>query len=222
MPTKTLHAWFRIGSAELWMRRLQQTRRRGSKTAQKQCGWGDTRVFYGVVLTRGVLGVEVFLPEDEFPGETPLGARMLVGRLPKLLDKMLGRASAKPRTLFTDRGPGFYHRTWGTITGDYESACREHRFRLWAGTNAKQGPRAQPVDIPDVLLHETAVPWITKRLDETTPRKAWLETPEDLAERLHSAVAHANANFDVRGLCLQFPQRLHDLVHVTKGDRLQK
>ena len=112
----------------------------GSVTADKQCGYGSTRVYFGVVLSRGVLGVAVFTDVAQFPGETPEGARLLVERLPGVLDEMLGCSSKKPRTLFTDRGPGFYHRRWGTITGDYESACREHGFKPWAGTNSKRGP----------------------------------------------------------------------------------
>ena len=110
----------------------------GSATADKQCGFGSTRVYFGVALTRGVLGIVVFTNVGEFPGETPEGARLLVARLPRLLTKMLGCTARKPRTLFTDRGPGFYHRRWGTITGDYDSACREHGFKLWAGSNSKK------------------------------------------------------------------------------------
>ena len=35
----------------------------GSHTADKQCSFGDTRVFFFVALTRGVLGVKVFMPK---------------------------------------------------------------------------------------------------------------------------------------------------------------
>ena len=98
-----------------------------SSTADKQCNFGDTRVFFGAVLTRGVFGVVVFTEKDEFPGETPEGAGILVRRLPALLDRMLGRSAKKPCMIFTDRGPGFFHRRWGTITSDYEVALREHK-----------------------------------------------------------------------------------------------
>ena len=147
---------------------------------------------------------------------------MLVGRLPGLLNKMLGRSARKPRTIFTDRGPGFYHRTWGTITGDYESACREHGFKPWQGSNAKKGPHAQPGDIGDVLLHETAISWMRRREEATRPTKPWEETPHDVAARLQAAVCHVNEQFEVRALCMEFPQRLHDLVNKTRGDRLPK
>ena len=36
----------------------------GSKTADKQCCWGDTRVFMAVVLARGVLCVKVFTERE--------------------------------------------------------------------------------------------------------------------------------------------------------------
>ena len=63
-----------------------------------------------VLMARvGVLGVTVFTDVDSFPGETQAGAAMCVERLPGLLRKMLGRDARLPRTLFTDRGPGFYN-----------------------------------------------------------------------------------------------------------------
>ena len=194
----------------------------GTSTADKQCSFGDTRIYFGVALTRGMVGVVVWTEKGEFPGEKPEGASLLVERLPALLNKMLGSSARKPRTIFTDRGPGFYHRTWGTITGDYESACKEHGFKPWQGTNAKKGPHAQPGDIGDVLLHETAISWMRRREEATRPTKPWEETPHDVAERLQSAVRHVNSNFEVRALCMEFPQRLHDIVNKTAGDRLPK
>ena len=143
-------------------------------------------------------------------------------RLPRALDKMLGCAAKKPHTLFTDRGPGFYHRRWGTITGDYESACREHGFKPWAGTNSKRGPRAQPPDLADVLLHETAVSWLRRQEEETRPVRPWEESPRELEQRLQQAVRWVNQNYDVRGLCRGLPGRLLALVSEARGDRLPK
>ena len=80
-------------------------------TAEKQCGFGDTRVFLIVVLSRGVLGVRVFTAKEDFPGETPEGGRLLVNHLPAVLKRMLGASAKLPRTIFSDRGPGFFHRT---------------------------------------------------------------------------------------------------------------
>ena len=194
----------------------------GSATADKQCGFGDKRVFFGACLCRGVFGVVVFGEADGFPGETPVGAGMLVAKLRALLKKMLGSGTPIPRTIFSDRGPGFYHRSWGTITGDYESACKEHGFSPWQGTNSKQGPHAQPRDIPDVLLHETAISWLRRGEERTRPKKPWEETPKDFAVRLHKVVKSVNENYNVRELALEFPDRLHALVHKTRGDRLPK
>ena len=179
-------------------------------------------VFIAVVLARGVLGVKVFTEKGEFPGETPDGARILVNNPPAVLKKMLGASAKLPRTIFSDRRPGFFHRKWGTITGDYEAACREGGFRPWAGTNAQKGPRAQPPDIGDVLLHETAISWLRREEEKTRPGRPWEETPEELNERLQAAVRHVNSSFGVCGLCMEFPQRLHMLVNTTHGDKLPK
>ena len=141
-------------------------------------------------------------------------------RLPCALDKMLGRSAKKPRTLFTDRGPGFYHRRWGTITGDHESACREHGFKPWAGTNSKKGPRAQPPDLADVLLHETAVSWLRSQEEQTRPARPWQESPRELEVRLQQAADWVNTEFDARGLCMGLPNRLYSLANETRGDRL--
>ena len=194
----------------------------GSTTADKQCSHGDTRVYFSTVPTRGIYGIQVFVDVKSFPGETPEGARQLVYGLPSLLDKMLGKDKPKPRTIFSDRGPGFFHRRWGTITGDYETALRENGFRCWTGSNSMRGPRAQPRDIADVLLHETANGWLNTLEAKCRPAIPWEETPEDLARRLQGCVDHINANYDVRGLCLEFPGRLETLVNVTLGDRLSK
>ena len=196
----------------------------GSATAEKQCSSGDTRVFFFVVVTRGVLGVTVFSDVDAFPGETQAGAAMCVERLPRLLQRMLGRDTPKPRTLFTDRGPGFYNRNYGTITGDYEGACRKHGFRTWAGTNALTGPRRQPGDIADVLPHETVTAWLRERLVKSAAalKKPWEETPEDFAQRMDEAVRSINSTCDVRGACAGFPERLRKLRLVKPaGDRLR-
>ena len=195
----------------------------GSKAAERQCSWGDTRVWYLVVMTRGRLGVHVFTNVEDFPGETPLGAGMAVARLPHILRRMLGRAVPLPRTLFSDRGPGFYHIRHGTITSEYDSACRRHGFRPWAGVDAKRGPRAQPPDISDVLLHETAISWLKDRLHRSTRtvQIPWEETPTDFAARLHVVVAGINDDCNIAGLCREFPERLRRL-RASGGDRLPK
>ena len=174
------------------------------------------------MLSRGVYGIQVFVDAKSFPGECPEGARLLVNGLPSLLDKMLGEGTPKPRTIFSDRGPGFFHRRWGTITGDYESALRENGFRTWTGPNSIKGSRAQPRDIADVLLHETANSWLKGLEEKCRPAKPWEETPDELEVRLQNCVDHINREYNVRAMNMEFPARLEKLVRVTLGDRLPK
>ena len=53
----------------------------------------------------------------------------------------------------------------------------------------------------------------------TVPRN---ESPHELEERLQQAADWVNKEFDVRGLCMGLPDRLHALVSETNGDRLPK
>ena len=194
----------------------------GSKTAEKQCSWGDIRVWFGVAMTRGKLSVAVFTNAD-YPGENMRGVAMFIDRLPTMLNDMLGAKAAKPRTIFSDRGPGFYHRTHGTITSDYDAACRRHRFQPWAGTNCKSGDHAQPADIADWLPHETAISWVRSGLIKSMSKVpvAWKETPHEFETRLLDVVKQINSEFDVPGLCREVPSRLDDLIR-REGDRLPK
>ena len=80
----------------------------GTPLADKQCSFGDTRVYFLVALTRGVLGVHVF--DADFPGESPAGAGALVTALPARLTKMFGLTDRHGRTFVSDRGPGLCHR----------------------------------------------------------------------------------------------------------------
>ena len=50
----------------------------------------------------------------------------------------------------------------------------------------------------------------------------WQESEAQLGKRLKAAAEHINVHHDVGGLCKVLPERMHDLVHVTKGDKLQK
>ena len=110
----------------------------GSKTAERQASRGDTRVWFAALLARGRFGVTVFTDVAGFPGETSLGAGMVVDRLPRLLRRMLGPDAPKPRTLFTDRGPGFYAGT-GSITAEYDAACRRNGFGRLRGPRGLRG-----------------------------------------------------------------------------------
>ena len=79
----------------------------------------------------------------------------------------------------------------------------------------------QPSHLQEVMLHETAVAWLRRRLTETLPRRPWEETPVAFATRLRSCCAYVNDNdnHDVSGLCHGFPKCVHKLVE-GKGKRL--
>ena len=88
--------------------------------------------------------------------------------------------------------------------------------KIYGAKTGQNGP-----DVPDVLLHETAVSWMRQRLYATAPKRRWEETPEQLATRLQAAVAHCNDEYNVSGLCRKFTSRLTELVKETAGDRLR-
>ena len=140
-----------------------------------------------------------------------------VGMLPKLLTKMLGHKTPKPKVLYSDRGSGMYVPRTGQATGPYAEAVEQKGFRLYGGVDN----RAQPADLADVLLHETAVSHVTKRIRATRPRNPWLETREDFTSRMRRIVANVNQCVDLVGICCEYLTRLEALVD-KKGDRLRK
>ena len=79
--------------------------------------------------------------------------------------------------------------------------------------------RSQPGSLQDVLLHETAVSWLRKRLERSTPTKCWEETREAYGRRLKRCCEEVNKECDVTGLCRDFPKRMK-LVSDKDGDRL--
>ena len=156
----------------------------------------------------------------EYTGETQELAADCVQAVSRMLAEQFPRN--KPRTLFPDKGPGFYHGRWGTVTADFSAAVAREGLQLWAGTNASRGPRAQPGDVADVFPHETANGWLRNRLDSSAARlpKLWEETPAQFARRLAECVADVNnGSCDVDALCRSFPKRLVELKK-AKGDRL--
>ena len=71
-------------------------------------------------------------------------------------------------------------------------------------------------------MHEMAVSWLRTKLRATKPDALPSEeTQEHWAARARKVVRDINANLDVRGLCLEFPSRLQDIVG-NEGDRLHK
>ena len=180
-----------------------------------------TRVFYFVAMTKGVYAAHAFT-SCQHRSENQALAADCVRQLPRMLGRMLGGDAPMPCTLFSDRGPGFYHRRYGTATGDYDAMRSRHGFELWAGTNALAGPHRQPPDLADVLLHETANAWLTHRLDRSALQltEPWKEAPCDFEKRLQACVRDLNRTCDVRGLCMGFSERLRELVR-RGGDRLK-
>ena len=73
----------------------------------------------------------------------------------------------------------------------------------------------------DVLLHETAVAWLRRLLEQTTPAVAWKESRVEYFKRLKAQCEKVNKKFDVEGLCKEYPKRLA-LLREKKGDRLSK
>ena len=86
------------------------------------------------------------------------------------------------------------------------------------------GPDAsmQSPDIPDLLLHETAVARFRKQMRTEKPRVVpWAETEAQWTSRAARAVAGMNATCNLKALCRGFPERLAD-VQRAEGDRLRK
>ena len=187
---------------------------RGPRHVLKLSSSDTVRVWWTPVLTRGKLHIEP-LPDD-FPGETPLGAEIMVAKVRSALNVRFPGGAA-PRILFTDRGNGFFHSGSGAMTVEYRAALKRNRLRAFFATNAS----VQPGQLQEVMLHETAVSCMRARLTKTAPKKSWGETLEAYRSRLKDCAAHINDHHDVSGLCQELPSRLLEL-HLLKGDRLSK
>ena len=130
---------------------------------------------------------------------------------------MLGPDAHLPRTIFTDRGTGMYTSN-GRAVRAYGAAAKAAGFKLFWGDDATQ----QSPDMPDLLLHETAVAWFRKRMVKQPPVCVpWEETRVQWAARARQAVAFVNGNYRVARLCQQFPQRLR-ACRDSEGERLRK
>ena len=141
----------------------------------------------------------------------------MVDKLPKLLDSIAGD-SAKPRVVFTDRGPGLYQTSRGTVVKEYEKALSKHGFRPFAGRDASW----QPADIADLLLHETVAAWVRKFFKKFPMQWTYDQeaNKKNFLAKLKEAEAYINRNHDVNALSHSFPKRIKKLVKV-KGRRLK-
>ena len=186
----------------------------GKKETIKQNSWGTLRVYYAPVLARGKL--HTVLLGDDFPGETPAGAAKLVAKVRASLNIRF-KGSDQPDVVFTDRGQGFYALKNAKITDEYAAALCENGLTAFMGADASQ----QPGDLKDLMLHETAVAWLTNRLRVTTPAKSWEETAEQFGARLKQAADYVNAHYDVEALQRELPARLEKLRD-REGARIGK
>ena len=205
------------GKRRRWMSngsKMQSRNLMATPYACKQRQWADKRAWWFVVLFRGKVVLEL-MPIDWV--QTGHGMAEFVHRLPGILRKRLV-AQSMPKVVVTDRGPGFFQASSGTIVAAYKEALDTCGFRPFAGEEAKW----QPPDIPDVLLHETVVSWVPRYFKQL-PFK-WTPKVDDnlklFVRRLKECERHINANYDVDGLCRKSPSRLNEQI-VANGDRLK-
>ena len=88
---------------------------------------------------------------------------------------------------------------------------------------ARDDASTQPPDMPDVLLHETAVAWARSffRKHPLCKSGGIDATHAQLKALMRECGVCINGNYKVDELCRSFPDRLAELVHDTKGERLR-
>jgi len=187
---------------------------RGNDSTLKQNSRDATRFWWAPVLMKGKLHV-VVLGED-FPGESPEGAAILVSKVRSAVNLRFPNDDDKPDTFFTDKGRGFYSGT-SKICHKYRDALAEHDFKAFCGDDASH----QPGNLQELLLHETSVSWIRRREKITRSRAPWEETEEEFTTRIKSIVQEINDTLNVDGLCRALPKRIQMLVD-AEGDRICK
>ena len=117
----------------------------------------------------------------------------------------------------SDRGTGLFN-SRGSAVRAYSVAAKAAGFKLFWGDDASQ----QSPDMPDLLLHETAVAWFRRKLSKQRPVCApWEETVAQWTTRARQVVTLLNDNYRVDRLCQQFPQRLRACKD-SEGERLRK
>ena len=205
------------GKSKRWMSkdsRVYSRNLRASPYGGKQNSWGSKRVWWFVIVTRGVVHFEIMPDTWQQTGE---GMAELVARLPKILDRMLGPNVAKPRVIISDRGPGLYHASTGGIVQVYAAALKRYGFRPFAGEDASW----QPPDLADLFMHETVAGWARKIFKKRPLLKVnnLQRNYDNFVDALQECEDHINENYDVDGLCRSLPSRLAELKKV-KGDRL--
>ena len=193
---------------------LDEVNLRGGEESLKQNSWDTRRVWWAPILTRGKLHMEVF--DAEFPGETEAGAALLVPKVRAAVNKRFQNGASQHKTIWVDRGKGFYQTATGKITVAYKKALAAHGFQAALGDDAS----IQPGRLQEMMLHETAVSWMRRRLASTLPAKPWEETRQEYASRLKACCDEINRDLDVEALCRAFPRRIQNLVK-KQGGRLK-
>ena len=206
------------GKRPRWMskdKKLYARNMRASPYGGKQKQFGDRKVWWFVVLSRGRVHIEVMGDGWE---QNSQGMSQFVDRVPSVLRIMCGAGETMPHVIASDRGPGFYQSSTGHICKDYAEALKKHHLRPFATEDASH----QPPDIPDVLPHETAVAWIRAYLKKHPfSRSGSLDAQEAALRRLLAeCTEHINTNHEVKRLCQCFPTRLQKLVD-SGGHRLK-
>ena len=116
----------------------------------------------------------------------------------------------------TDKGKGFGHGT-GRITDQYAAALEAHGLRALMG----HANFIQPGDCQELMLHETAVAWVMRRLDCCMPAEPCMETRTEFKARLKKVARYIYQAFDVGGLTNEFPERL-EAVAAANGRHIKK
>ena len=197
-------AWL-SGDAKAYSRNL-----RGSKYAKTQRAWEGGHVSWCIVLARGKVAVGIM------PADWPLdssGVATFVQRLHAILRRMLGARVHLPRVVFTDRGTGM-NSPQGAVTQFYDDALTTAGFSLyWGGGASVQAP-----DMPDVLLHETAVAMFRNRLRRERPvGLPWTETQDQWAARAELVVTWLKAQCNLDSLCRNCPSRVQAFLDRGRG-----
>ena len=207
LARKANKGW-RSPGATLYVRNLK-----GQKGALKMKSTDTVKWWWMPVLSRGKLHLEL-LPEA-FPGECAEGATMAIARIPAILKALFG-GDAKPRVVMTDKGKGFYHGS-GRITDEYAAALEASGLRPLMGHDNV----IQPGDCQELMLHETAVAWVRRKLERCLPAEPWTETRAEFKARLKTVAQQINKEYDVAGLTHEWPDRI-EAVAAASGGRIKK
>ena len=98
------------------------------------------------------------------------------------------------------------------------AAIDANDFHLYWGNDAQM----QSPDMADILLHETAVSWFRSVMkDEKPVVPPWEQTLAQWTQRARRLTRAINRDYNVAGLCREFPQRFADVVE-RQGNRLRK